>query len=40
MVSRLATLWQAAGNDKGLKVKVIDEQDKTGKGKSKDTEGK
>ena len=36
---RLTTLWQAAGNDKSLKVKVIDEQDKVGKGKGEDAEG-
>ena len=39
-MSRLTTLWQAAGNDEGLKLKVIDEQDKVGKGKGEDTEGK
>ena len=38
-MSRLTTLGQAAGNDEGLKVKVIDEQDKMGKGKSEDAEG-
>ena len=32
-LSRLTTLWQAAGDNKGLKVKVIDEQDEMGKGK-------
>ena len=37
---RLTTLWQVAGNDKGLKVKVIDEQDEVGKGKGEDAEGK
>ena len=40
LVSRVTTLWQAAGNDEGLKVKVIDEQDKMGKGKGEDAEGK
>ena len=39
VLSRLTTLWQAAGDDKGLKVKVIDKQDEMGKGKGKDTEG-
>ena len=39
-LSRLTTLGQAAGDDKGLKVKVIDEQDKMGKGKGEDAEGK
>ena len=38
-LSRLTTLWQAAGNDEGLKVKVIEEQDEVGKGKSGDAEG-
>ena len=28
------------GNDKGLKVKVIDEQDEVGNGKSEEAEGK
>ena len=36
---RLTTLGQAAGNDKGLKVKVIDEQDEVGKSKGEDAEG-
>ena len=39
IVSRLTTLGQAAGNDEGLKVEVIDKQDKMGKGKGGDTEG-
>ena len=39
-MSRLTTLWQAVGNNEGLKVKVIDKQDKVGKSKSEDTEGK
>ena len=39
LLSRLTTLWQAAGNDEGLKVKVIDEQDEVGKGKGEDAEG-
>ena len=38
-LSRLTTLWQAAGNDESLKVKVIDKQDKMGKGKGEDAEG-
>ena len=38
-LSRLTTLWQAAGDDKGLKVKVIEEQDEVGKGKGEDAEG-
>ena len=37
-LSRLTTLRQAAGNDEGLKVKVIDEQDEVGKGKGEDAE--
>ena len=36
---RLTTLWQAAGNNEGLKVKVIDKQDEVGKGKGEDAEG-
>ena len=40
LMSRLTTLWQVAGNDEGLKVKVIDEQDKMGKGEGEDAEGK
>ena len=39
LMSRLTTLWQAAGDDKGLKVKVIDKQNKMGKGKGEDAEG-
>ena len=31
LVSGLTTLGQAAGNDEGLKVKVIEEQDEVGK---------
>ena len=40
LLSWLTTLGQAAGDNKGLKVKVIDEQDKMGKGKGEDAEGK
>ena len=39
-MSRLTTLWQAVGNDEGLKVKVIDEQDKMGEGKGENAKGK
>ena len=40
LVSRLTTLRQAVGNNKGLKVKVIDKQDGVGKSKGEDTESK
>ena len=37
---RLTTLGRAVGNNEGLKVKVIDEQDEVGDGKSEEAEGK
>ena len=40
VLSRLTTLIQAAGNDKGFEVKVIDEEQKMGKGKSEEAKGK
>ena len=39
-MSRLTTLWQAAGNDEGFEVKVIDEEQEMGNGKSEEAEGK
>ena len=39
-LSRLTTLWQAAGNDEGFEVKVIDEEQEVGDGKSEEAEGK
>ena len=39
LMSRLTTLIQAAGNDKGFEVKVIDEETEVGNGKSKEAEG-
>ena len=39
-MSRLTTLWQAAGNDKGFEVKVIDEEQEMGDGESEEAEGK
>ena len=38
-MSRLTTLWQAVGDDKGFEVKVIDVEAEVGKGKSEKTEG-
>ena len=37
---RLTTLGQAAGNDEGFEVKVIDEEQEVGDGKSEEAEGK
>ena len=38
-MSRLTTLWQAVGNNEGFEVKVIDEEQEMGDGKSKEAEG-
>ena len=39
-LSRLTTLGQAAGNDEGFEVKVIDEEQEMGDGKGEEAEGK
>ena len=39
-VSRLTTLWQAAGDDKGLEIEVIDVEQEVGDGEAKEAEGK
>ena len=38
-MSRVTTLWQAAGNDEGLKVKVIDKEQEVGDGESEEAKG-
>ena len=39
-MSRLTTLGQAAGNDKGFEVKVIDEEQEVSDGEGEEAEGK
>ena len=39
-MSRLTTLMQAVGDDKGLDVEVIDIKQEVGEGKAKDAKGK
>ena len=39
-LSRLTTLWQAVGDNKGFEVKVIDKEAEMGKGKSEEAKGK
>ena len=39
-LSRLTTLWQAAGNDEGFEVKVIDEEQEVGDGESEEAKSK
>ena len=40
LLSRLTTLGQAAGNDEGFEVKVIDKEQEVGNGESEEAEGK